>query len=691
MRDRERVRRTSIRTRGRQFEDDVDGVDGFDPNAIGEEEESERRDDDGDGDGDGDGFDVDDGDVDDGEDEDDDVGAKFARSMYEDDVLKEEEDGEDDDGEDEEDWGGAVGDSDARASFGDIDVVAGQEELDDVERDVPVEKSRHFVDSAGELSGRALYVCQLNWWLRVKKMQTYPPSKKEIAEMVDRTGVTFEKIQAWYDDQCEAFSMMSIAEQAAYETECAKKQAKLEELVADDFQERSGTHFIEEDIFYDEADLMHEADMDEEPLTLAMEKLEEALKEEEEENADEDEEEGGLDETQIARIYQDGSESSPFLINPKKATESGKWSIDAVVESSEDSDDGWLGSGGWDALPQHNAVSAVDGGSLAYVGVLNDEIGSGATPWLRDRPLNAKGLVPPKETPAEDIDRDPQRHLGQLTRIMHTVLEIGQELEGTVVAMDLYHGALVDCGTEIDALLPICEADWIELRNHINIGTKLTVRVTAIRQKWWRFRYPLEVKPTRQDLSLMIKRHPHTAGSPINMYAGETVEEACADAGRTVRDVTGTSESSKRKQYTIEDVKKMIASSDRQDRKITEYERDLLEAGVDDEKTNIKFTQTLEARLTGAREDDEEEFDEEANELFSDKVVSLKSEDIEDEDEDIEVLINDEVSIDMRGGSAKIRDEAVIDDISDDDDDLLADFDDDDDDDDVPSARSYAR
>jgi hypothetical protein len=526
-------------------------------------------------------------------------------------------------------------------------------------------------------------------------MQTYPPSRKEILEMVERTGVAFEAIQTWYDDQCEAYAEMSLAEQAAYEADCARRQEKLEELVADDFHERSSTHFIEEDIFYDEADLMHESDMDEEPLTLAMEKLEAALKEDEEDVIEDEGAEDGLDENQIARIYQDGSAGNPFLINPKQAAESGHWSLKEQLDSSQDSDDGWLGEGGWDVLPHHSAVSAVDGGSLAFVGVLNDEIGSGETPWLRERALNTQGLKSPVETPLDEIDRDPKRHLGELSRTMHNVIEIGQEFEGTVVAMDLYHGALLDCGTEIDALLPICETDWIEVRNHISIGTTLTVKVTDIRPKWWRFRYPLEVMPTRQDLSLMIKRHPHMYGSPINVYAGETMAEACADAGREVRDDDPEkNETSQRKEYTMDDIKRMVALADRQEQKITEYERELLEAGVDDERTNVKFTQQLQARLSEDDDDDgyDDAYDDEEDELFSDEVESLKSEDMddgEDEDDD-EVFIDDEVSADMRGGSAKVRDESEIDD-DDDDDDFSRDDDDDDDDGKPSSSRMYAR
>jgi hypothetical protein len=181
-------------------------------------------------------------------------------------------------------------------------------------------------------------------------------------------------------------------------------------------------------------------------------------------------------------------------------------------------------------------------------------------------------------------------------------------------------------------------------------------------------------------------------GSPINIYAGETMEEACADAGREVR-ASGeeTNESNQRKEYTIDDIKRMIALSDRQERKLTEYERDLLEAGVDDERTNVKFTQSLEARLSDD-DDEEDAYDEEEDELFSEEVESLKSEDIdEDEDEDEEDVVDDEVSVDMRGGSVKVRDEAEVDDDDDDDDFSRDDDDDDDDDDRRPSSRMYAR
>ena len=252
------------------------------------------------------------------------------------------------------------------------------------------------------------------------------------------------------------------------------------------------------------------------------------------------------------------------------------------------------------------------------------------------------------------------------------------------MAMDLYHGALVDCGTEIDALIPINEIDWMTLRDHITIGTELEVKVTEIRSKWWRFRYPLEVLPTRQDLVHMIGRHPHPHGSPINVYAGEDWKEACRDAGREPTEETEWKTvdpaEADRERY-IEDFKRDSTPSELVGQ-LSEYEKEMLAAGVDDDGTNLSYTKALEARMSGEGEFEDEGDDD--DELYDDDVDRLENEDLDendDDDDDDSGAPYDELSSDMRGGSMKIRDK-----FDDDEDDDEA-YEDDDEDDGYPGAR----
>ena len=128
------------------------------------------------------------------EEEEDVIGGGFGRSMYDEDDERVgsmmrggydvEEDEEDEEDEEVDYSGNASG-----GPFGDIDVIAGELELEDIERDVAVEKSRHFVDESGNLQGRALYVCRLNWWLRrVKNMQTYPGRRRRFTSWSSARG-----------------------------------------------------------------------------------------------------------------------------------------------------------------------------------------------------------------------------------------------------------------------------------------------------------------------------------------------------------------------------------------------------------------------------------------------------------------------------------------------------------------------
>ena len=64
------------------------------------------------------------------------------------------------------------------------------------------------------------------------------------------------------------------------------------------------------------------------------------------------------------------------------------------------------------------------------------------------------------------------------------------------------------------------------------MGTKVKVKVKAVHERWWRFRFPIELDILSPNVGHLIKTHPHEDGPPINIYSGETVPYANMDAGR---------------------------------------------------------------------------------------------------------------------------------------------------------------
>jgi len=52
---------------------------------------------------------------------------------------------------------------------------------------------------------------------------------------------------------------------------------------------------------------------------------------------------------------------------------------------------------------------------------------------------------------------------------------VGSELWGTIVAQELYHGALVDVGAEVDALIKISENDWPKAGGSFRTTTRPTL------------------------------------------------------------------------------------------------------------------------------------------------------------------------------------------------------------------------
>jgi len=105
-------------------------------------------------------------------------------------------------------------------------------------------------------------------------------------------------------------------------------------------------------------------------------------------------------------------------------------------------------------------------------------------------------------------DRNADRRIGEPDRKMLTRLEVGETLKAKVKSLDLYHGALVDCGTEIDGLIPIAEADIPRARVFLAVGSELEVKVSRVHAKFWRIRFPLEVMPVEQKDSRRVEKWP---------------------------------------------------------------------------------------------------------------------------------------------------------------------------------------
>ena len=460
--------------------------------------------------------------------------------------------------------GGGGGDEDVEGfgpNFGDIDRLAAEEENaaraaaraddDGGEEEEEEEKGEWDLMSPGSsdvvefgLSGRPLYVCQAMWWLRLSQLKTYPPGEEEVTDIARRSGLAPGVVDKWFTDALDHYHSLPLADKANYDIESEAKLVKLEELVEKLGEDQPGVFMGRDDdpvnleapwnpdgrLTYEEQEKLTYSD----PLFMTMTDLPGVMRDEAAAARQEQEVEEGLDDDAIARIPQDGTAEKPFLINPYTHSKAGTWSIaknlgppDEFEESME-----WMDDGGWEALPDHEVVSAVDGGALTYIGVNNDQ----HVPrdlWKLDSPHNRDALEVAEEVDSDGIMRDALKHIGDVSRKQLHHLEIGEELEGEIVAVELYHGALVDCGCETDALIPISEQDWPEVRDALTIGTKVRVKVSAVHQKWWRFRFPIELNVVDPAVGHLIKEHPHET-PPINIYSGETVPYANLDAGRSL-------------------------------------------------------------------------------------------------------------------------------------------------------------
>ena len=360
---------------------------------------------------------------------------------------------------------------------------------------------------------------------------------------------------------------------------------------------------------------MTKTDVENDPLYRAMIKFDELadqerVEKEEEERRKREEEGQTLDRDQLERIFQDGSAEHPYLLDRKASETSGQWKTletdfdekltleknypEEPTEKGDDNDgEEWLKDGGWEVLPDHTAVDARDGSALKFVGVKHAEDPETGkvtsdwneaydfSTWMYERPANAtkypvldpidqndllqlnKNQMPSaEETQMYEAarrlvagdDRNADRRIGEPDRKMLTRLEIGETLKAKVKSLDLYHGALVDCGTEIDGLIPIAEADMPRARVFLAVGSELEVKVSRVHAKFWRMRFPLEVMPVEQKILDEFKNgHPHDYDNPpINIYQGETDEFAFLDAGRDIRSAESIAIATKRREEALE-------------------------------------------------------------------------------------------------------------------------------------------
>ena len=360
---------------------------------------------------------------------------------------------------------------------------------------------------------------------------------------------------------------------------------------------------------------MTKTDVQNDPLYRAMIKFDELadqerMEKEEEERRKREEEDQTLDRDQLERIFQDGSAEHPYLLDRKASETSGQWETletdfdekltleknypEEPTEKGDDNDgEEWLKDGGWEVLPDHTAVDARDGSALKFVGVKHAEDPETGkvtsdwneaydfSTWMYERPANAtkypvldpidqndllhlnKNQMPnAEETQMYEAarrlvagdDRNADRRIGEPDRKMLTRLEIGETLKAKVKSLDLYHGALVDCGTEIDGLIPIAEADMPRARVFLAVGSELEVKVSRVHAKFWRMRFPLEVMPVEQKILDAFKNgHPHDYDNPpINIYQGETDEFAFLDAGRDIRSAESIAIATKRREEALE-------------------------------------------------------------------------------------------------------------------------------------------
>jgi hypothetical protein len=77
-------------------------------------------------------------------------------------------------------------------------------------------------------------------------------------------------------------------------------------------------------------------------------------------------------------------------------------------------------------------------------------------------------------------------------------------------------------------LIWVSEPDWIRVRDILELGEEVTVRVREVRDPV-RFRFPLELECVSPDVSQLLSRPPPDY-PPINLYDDEDIFQAAVRA-----------------------------------------------------------------------------------------------------------------------------------------------------------------
>ena len=202
---------------------------------------------------------------------------------------------------------------------------------------------------------------------------------------------------------------------------------------------------------------------------------------------------------------------------------------------------------GWDNLPDTEEMPRMVDGSMLEWANVNTKLPNQEGYLDVDLELPLEG-DPPADLVWDDMEEvEDGTEIGMWHydwetegRVGHADLQVGSTLKGYIVAQMLYHGAVVDCGAEFDgcaaaaaaslcsiltlrSVIFVCESDWMKVRDTLDLGVEVSVRVRAVRDGA-RFRFPLELDILLPDVAQLLRPPPEHP--PIYIYPDEEEDEA---------------------------------------------------------------------------------------------------------------------------------------------------------------------
>uniref|UniRef100_A0A383W9N2 S1 motif domain-containing protein n=1 Tax=Tetradesmus obliquus TaxID=3088 RepID=A0A383W9N2_TETOB len=147
--------------------------------------------------------------------------------------------------------------------------------------------------------------------------------------------------------------------------------------------------------------------------------------------------------------------------------------------------------------------------------------------------------APEVDTETADMHVLCEQEEGFPERLKLSDLEEGDELYGIVTDIWLWHGAFIDVLADFKGLVPVNQAQWIDVEQYLTPGTEVKVRVHKL-SEYPKYRFPIHLELLEPVEAVALIPRPEEYDVPANVgwcyEQGWDIKKVAAELGREYED-----------------------------------------------------------------------------------------------------------------------------------------------------------